>query len=261
VQMAIGSIHERVLACVVGWTVILSASSALAAPSVVEPDSVTLVASDGVKIAGYWFDCLDDDAPAILLLHNRGSDHFGWRSLWPPLQRMGYHVLAIDFRGHGESRKLAPDKYEMVVQQDPAVYHEMLLDCAAALHFLEHDKKVPTNRIVIVGGEMGCTLGFALMAQEPRLAAMVAIGPGLVEFGFQTRKLIEKYGTRPLLVVTTKDDLDRGPQATVDALRGKAPVQLEVWPGTQVRGTQMLGRGEVERVVLEWLRKTIPPAR
>lgn len=259
--MAIGSMHRRVLAGVLGWGVVAAAANGLAAPSVVEPDTVTLVASDGMKIAGYWFDCLDDTAPAVLLLHNRGADHFGFQSLWPSLQRMGYHVLAVDLRGHGASRAFAPEKHGLVVRQDPGVYHEMLLDCHAALQFLEHDKKVPANRIVIIGGEMGCALGFALMGEDPKLGAMVAIGPGRVEFGFQTLQLIEKYGSRPLLVVTTKDALDRGPQAIVDALRGKAPVQLEVWPGAQVRGTQMLGRGEVERVVLDWLRKTIPPAR
>lgn len=224
------------------------------------PDSIVLTAADGVKVAGFWFDCYEDDKPAVLLLHDHGRDHFAWGTLWPPLQRFGYHVLALDLRGHGASRQLAPEKYEMLVRREATVFREMVLDAQAGIRFLEREKNIRPERIVVIGGELGCAVGLALMAAEPRLRGMVALGPGSIEYGFQTLDLVAKYGQRPLLIVSSKDEMGRGPQAIADALAAKkAPVQVEMFTGKPLRGTAMLGQPfQIEKKIVEWLQKIFP---
>jgi uncharacterized protein len=62
-----------------------------------------LTASDGIKTAASYFPADKAGAPGVLLFHGVGAsrsqfeDHVKW------LNRAGYAVLTIDFRGHGES--------------------------------------------------------------------------------------------------------------------------------------------------------------
>src|SRR4051794_26383815 len=64
---------------------------------------VHLIAADGVRLEGSYWPGRRADGPAVLLLHGINSSRASFTShaLW--LNRLGYAVLAIDFRGHGGS--------------------------------------------------------------------------------------------------------------------------------------------------------------
>jgi len=174
--------------------------------------------------------------------------------LWPPLARVGCSFLALDLRGHGASKRMAPEQYDRLVIRDPAVYQAMVLDAEAGIDFLQRQRGIRPEDIVIVGGELGCSLGFAVMARNPKLRGMVALSPALNDYGIQVADLLPKYGKRPLLIVTTKTRLPEGPQFIHDKLAGKAKVKLEVWPGADVKGVQMLGQpANIERLIVDWL--------
>ncbi|MEO6793269.1 MAG: alpha/beta hydrolase [Mycobacterium sp.] len=59
-------------------------------------DGVTLVADE-------WNRGVDDGHPTILLLHGGGQNRFSWHKTGQILADQGYHVVAIDTRGHGDS--------------------------------------------------------------------------------------------------------------------------------------------------------------
>src|SRR5262249_45347812 len=65
-----------------------------------EPVRIELKTDDGLVIAGFWLDVHEPSAPAALLLHNAGRDHYPYRPLWERYLKLGISVLAIDFRGH-----------------------------------------------------------------------------------------------------------------------------------------------------------------
>ena len=46
--------------------------------------------------------------PAILMLHGGGQNRFSWKNTGQILADEGYHVIALDSRGHGDSAR-APD--------------------------------------------------------------------------------------------------------------------------------------------------------
>lgn len=103
---------------------------------------VHLVASDGVALAGSWWPGARPDAPAILLLHGIDSSRAGFtrHAIW--LNGLGYAVLAIDFRGHGESGAV-PRTFGL---------HEAR-DAAAALAFLRTG--APGRRVGLIGISLG----------------------------------------------------------------------------------------------------------
>jgi pimeloyl-ACP methyl ester carboxylesterase len=103
---------------------------------------VHLVAGDGVHIAGSYWPGARLDGPAILLLHGVDSSRasFTRHALW--LNRLGYAVLAIDFRGHGGSDAVSRS----------FGLHEAR-DASAALAFLRRGQ--PARRVGLISTSLG----------------------------------------------------------------------------------------------------------
>ena len=64
--------------------------------------SLTLVADEWNRDTG------DPDRPTILMLHGGGQNRFSWKNTGQVLADHGFHVIALDARGHGDSDR-APD--------------------------------------------------------------------------------------------------------------------------------------------------------
>lgn len=221
-----------------------------------EPQRVELKTADGKTVAGFWVDAHDPARGAVLLLHNAGYDHFPYRALWERLLRLGVNVLAVDFRGHGASQRLTPEAYERLAARDDSVCREYRFDAQAGLDFLTRIQKVPAARIAVVGGEVGATVGFEMLAANPSLRGLVALSPQTMSHGIDVLPLLPKFGKRPLLIVSSKKLLHEGPQRISDQLQKTAIVQLEIYPGAEVRGVEMLNQpAAVERLILIWVRE------
>jgi alpha-beta hydrolase superfamily lysophospholipase len=217
------------------------------------PDPVELTTADGQRIVGFWLSG-DAGAPAVLLLHDAGRDHHGFRPLWERLRRTGTHVLALDLRGHGASQRHTPEAFARMSRHETEAFREMIHDAEAGLAFLTRTQKVPESRIAVVGAEVGCTIGFELMARHPKLACMAALSPAMQSHGLRAAEPLRRYGARPLLIVTTKRLLATGPQAIHDQLAKTARVHMEVFVGDAVRGVDLLGqRTDIEGLVTAWL--------
>ena len=221
-----------------------------------EPSRVELKTDDGLVISGFWLDAHEPNAPAVLLLHNAGRDHYPYRWLWERLLKLGVNVLAVDFRGHGASQRTTPAVYDRLVARDQSVYASFIHDAEAGLAFLTRVQHVPMTRIAIVGGELGATVGFQAMAAHPNLAGLVALSPASRCYGLDTIGFARRFGKRPLLIVSAKRLADDGPRQIASLVQKTAAVQLEIFPGAEVRGTEMLGQpAAVERIILVWVRR------
>ena len=59
---------------------------------------------------------IKENETAILYLHGNAETraHYHRKALYELFQTMGYHVLAIDYRGYGDSSKVVPNQTTMV---------------------------------------------------------------------------------------------------------------------------------------------------
>src|ERR1700743_2623329 len=64
------------------------------------------IGADGVRLAGDTWGGVH--APLVVLLHGAGQTRHAWRGTGKSLADAGYHALAFDARGHGDS-DWAPD--------------------------------------------------------------------------------------------------------------------------------------------------------
>jgi alpha-beta hydrolase superfamily lysophospholipase len=152
-----------------------------------KPDKVVIPTTDGVKLHGNWYASNQQNAPVVMLLHSPSktddSSKKGWHELATALQEKGYAVISFDFRGCGGSTELEgggakfwgirnnaelvrPDRKAMDTisfeRYDYRYLPTLVNDIAAVKAYL--DKKndqgeVNTNTTILIGAEMGATLG------------------------------------------------------------------------------------------------------
>jgi pimeloyl-ACP methyl ester carboxylesterase len=120
-------------------------------------------ASDGVRIA---FEVVGD-GPAIVLAHGFASDrkqnwaNVGW---YETLVAAGFRVIALDFRGHGESDKPHEDRF----------YGDMMLGDVLSVMDAANIK-----RAELMGYSMGAILSVGLLMRHPeRIHRAVLAGIG-----------------------------------------------------------------------------------
>jgi len=122
---------------------LLSRPHPSAVPAPAPPGRVVrLIASDGVPVAASYWPGARPEGPAVLLLHgiNNTRDRMRAQALW--LNGLGYAVLAIDFRGHGESGA-ASRSFGLNEARD----------AAAALAFLR--RGAPERKVGLIGISLG----------------------------------------------------------------------------------------------------------
>lgn len=108
-------------------------------------ERVTLMSSDGVRLAGIVIPANDTAAQWLLYLHGNAGNVTS--SLLPRfyarMHALGLNVAAIDYRGYGDSERRTPG--EAGIYADARALYEWL-------HTVRH---VPSSRIIIYGHSLG----------------------------------------------------------------------------------------------------------
>lgn len=130
----------------------------------VDYEKVRFKTKDGVTIAAWWLPEGNEGNPAVVLLHgySASKEHMLY-PLWLA-HHNGFPVLALDFRGHGDS--------------DPSLvslgYHEQK-DVQAALEFLKNKN---VSQCILWGRSMGAVVALHTAAKHPgQVVGVIADSP------------------------------------------------------------------------------------
>lgn len=171
-----------------------------------EPQTIKFESADKVEIVGTFYQSAKANSPAILLLHQFGSNRKSYDEFAGQLQKKNFGVLAIDGRGFGESVKTTDGKSVEPLRTNEAV-NGMKADVGAAFGYLSELKNVDATRIGIVGASYGSSLAIIYAAENPAVKAVALLSPGVNYFGnLPTEPAVKKYAARPLLMVAADDD-------------------------------------------------------
>ncbi|MEP6788062.1 MAG: alpha/beta fold hydrolase [Acidobacteriota bacterium] len=178
--------------------------------------TITFAAPDGAKLVGSLYEASKQNSPALLLLHQWQSDRHSYDDFAKRMQAKGFAVLSIDGRGFGESTKKA-DGSAVIAGRTDADVKAMLGDTGAAIEFLSKQKNVDPSHVGIIGASYGSSLALIYAADNPKVAAVALLSPGLNYFGnMPDDPAIKKYGDRPLYMTAARDDQESA--AAVDKL-------------------------------------------
>lgn len=143
-------------------------------------EKVTLKTSDEVNLAGDYYP--SESERGVVLLHMMPSDRKSWITLAGKLQEAGFQSIAIDLRGHGESRG-GPDGYRRF---SDAEHQASSRDVAAAAEFL---KSKGVKDLFLAGASIGANLALQYLAENPQSKAAILLSPGLNYRGVETLAL------------------------------------------------------------------------
>ncbi len=249
---------------------LLGLSQELAKTGVFKPKTMTKTTfktTDGVDIVADYYSPRAGGSKSTLLIHMMPADRSSWRDFAPKLQAQGYHVLALDLRGHGESVKQARDDGRKTLNYknfSDADHQASIRDVDAAVAFLE-EKGVKRDSLVLIGASIGANLSLQYVAENPEVRQAVLLSPGLDYRGIETEPLVKKLHAGQRLLFATSEDDASGDGSNAEMNRqlynlvpGGVEKKILVYK-TAGHGTEMLALSAVEGLnltqeILNWLK-------
>lgn len=208
-------------------------------------EKIILNTSDGWKIAANYFPAPGN---AVILLHKFASGKDEWISFANELNQKGYAVIALDFRGHGEST-LRNGK--TITWQDftNADFNDMTKDVAAARDWLTNKGY---DEFAIVGASIGANTALNYAVNDSAIKTIVLLSPGLQFKGIVTNQTIRNF-TRPIFIVASNEDTYSARSATIlyELTQGKKEIKLYDGAG---HGVAMFDGTDLDRLILNWLK-------
>lgn len=130
-----------------------------------EAESVSFTASDGTRLAGWWFGHATTPGAqreqVVIICHAYRGTKADLLGIGPGLWRAGYTVLVFDFRGNGDSD-----------DGPQSLAHYEQRDLEAAIDFVAARR--PEAEIDVIGYSMGAAVALLVAARDQRVAKVVA---------------------------------------------------------------------------------------
>lgn len=213
---------------------------------------IKLVTTDGVILHGQYTTPrkLTEKHPAVILIHQGGSDHSEWNFMLPSLLSKNYVVLAYDVRGHGKSDKVANMGQ---LFNDPTLAPKGL---AAAIKYVKKKKHVDGTRIAVVGASIGGNLAAVAIANMGVKTAVCISGKTSAVFNLAGKK---ELALQSVYYISSNEN--RGKRAAwAQELHKltKEPRKITIIKSSDGHGVEIFkDEPNVEYQILQWLDETL----
>ncbi len=217
-----------------------------AGPAQREPQ--TLTTADGLSIEAFLLDA-GEGAPGVLLLHQFQRSMDQWGDFPEALHAQGYSVVAISYRGHGNSDAYSRALSELLTDPQGAP-----LDVDAGLAALLA-AGADANRIAIVGTSIGANLAVAsAIADDAKtyvsLSSRIPPAEALAQ--------AEAQGMQSVFYISSENDAGgQAADATTLHERTAAPKELLIVDGGAHGIAILEGVPDVRTRILAWLATTL----
>ncbi len=174
-------------------------------------EKIKFTTKDGVDIAGVWWNAKGQKT--ALLFHMMPATKESWLPFAEALFRKGCNVLAIDFRGHGES---GGGDYKTFTSEQHRSY---ILDAHAAVHFIRERQDDIMPDMVLAGASIGANIALRVSMEYEWIERALLLSAGLDYHGVNIGEDIRVqdpalYAVRPYFV-TSRDDADNAQQSAL----------------------------------------------
>jgi dienelactone hydrolase len=217
----------------------------------VQKKDVDIKAPDGVNLRATYFSP-GRLGPAMLLLHQCNMDRHAWDGLAADLAANGFHVLAIDYRGFGESggsKSTDPDTRAANRQKWPA-------DVDAAFDYLKSQKEVDQSRIAVGGASCGVTQSSDLAARHHEIRALLLLS-GMASD--EAKAYIASNASLPVFGAASEGDTGAAKGISEALAASKDPKSvIKIYPGAE-HGVPMFAKNpDLEPMIVQWLKTQLP---
>lgn len=176
-------------------------SLVFAVPASAQPaaSTVTLKSPDGVTLKATYYSP-GKPGPGVVLLHQCNSDRTAWAPFGQAAASRGYHVIALDYRGYGESEG---QRFESFQEQGPIIAEKWPGDVDAAYDWLVAQPGVDRNRIAAAGASCGVNQSVLLARRHPEVKTVMLLSGNLTQ---PAREYLSQASWMPVLAAASRDD-------------------------------------------------------
>jgi pimeloyl-ACP methyl ester carboxylesterase len=160
---------------------------------------VSIEAPDGTLLKATYFSS-GRPGPGILLLHQCNRDRTSWTPLAAEAAERGYHVLAFDYRGYGQS---GGQRFESFQEQGAVIQEKWPGDVDAAFTWLTSQAGVDRNRIAAAGASCGVNQSLLLGSRHPEVKTLVLLSGGATP---EAREYLRRTPGLPVFAAASLDD-------------------------------------------------------
>jgi dienelactone hydrolase len=182
----------------------------MASPLVAQPPSAPAPASDaartidlkspdGIALKASYFPA-GRPGPGLLLLHACNRDRSSWNGLATAAAARGFHVIALDYRGYGQSGGTKSDDPQ---QQQWIADREWPGDIDAAYTWLASQPGVDKTRMGAAGASCGVDQAVQLARRHSEVRTVVLLSGGLTANG---REFIRDSAWLPIFGAASQGD-------------------------------------------------------
>jgi len=199
---------------------------------------VSFSTADGWEIKGDYHPGNSHKGALLMPMMNHGRSSFA--PLVPRLHEQGYHVLAIDLRGHGQSTNKGSFRDFANAQ-----FVAMESDCAGAIKLL---KEKGAEEIVLIGASIGANLALMHAEKDAAVKKIVLLSPGMDYRGLVIEPAASSL-RKPVLLMASKGDSYPADSCRKVMELAKGEKSIEIYEGN-AHGTDMLAHaGALERIM------------
>jgi pimeloyl-ACP methyl ester carboxylesterase len=221
----------------------IPAAAAAPAPAV---SRVSVETRDGWKISGLYHPPRRR-LPVAILIHGAESGKGEWEGFSPMLWERGFGTLAIDLRGHGES-KAGPrgrEDFQSALNARRA-WPSAEEDLRAAVR--EIRRVAPASPVGMIGASIGANLASVVFQEDRRIAWLVLLSPG-IEYR-DVRLALPPRGP----VAVAASPADAYAFASARALAAQSP-NVKFFKGSTGHGVQMFADARFASRILAWIER------
>ncbi|MCB2231449.1 alpha/beta hydrolase [bacterium] len=233
-------------------------------------EPVDILTGDSLTLhAEYIASPSSEPAPLVVLLPMKGHTIESYRPFMSAVREYfsvdtndtdlpPAHLLAVDLRGHGQSRVRGSDTVD-VRSMSRSEYSRMPGDISQLIDDVlrERGHEIDSNKIFVVGASIGANTAILLTALRPSIYKVVALSPGSDYHGLRPADAFKNYGGDVMLVSS------RGDTYSFETCHALGTSKTYGWlfkgyPGSS-HGTDLFADKRVVDEVLHWMfAKPIP---
>ena len=120
----------------------------------------------------HYLESGESSHPLLVLLHGFPELAYSWRKLMLPLASLGYHVIAPDQRGYGQTVSLSNPDHRIQFDDDLYPYRmpNLAHDIVALIFALGH-----TSAAAVIGHDFGSSVASAVALVRPELVSKLVL--------------------------------------------------------------------------------------
>ena len=215
-----------------------------------EGKDVTIASGDGFPLRATW-QSAGKSGPGVLLLHQCNADRRIYDNLGTMLSAAGYNVLALDFRGFGNSRNAQYTDLASARDKMPG-------DIDAALAFLSSQDLVNRTLLGIAGGSCGVNQAIMAAKRHPEVRTLVLLSGGTDADG---EAFVRNSAKMPIFGAASEEDASAAAAIRkIVGMSANQDSQLTMFKDAGHAASMFAKQPDLEADIVIWVRRHLPVA-